>query len=230
MLVSQKVSMCCIANSVFNRCHTSSDANSLKLWVTSDARPSKSCFLLPSWTGTRNKQKKHLFDSWYQCQVQTQKELNMGEFPMKLIGTQAEDLYVIPWCITFTNAPSYPLSLKVLHFHFAPCLRNGPRSSEVIHGFLQAPQIRKIHRSSKCSKSSDNNLSMKPVLLQFPFWWLQPAKQEKKDKSAHVPATSGTGVAFSNRCESCIRSLARFSRVAGCKAMLDERNSYLPVW
>ena len=80
------------------------------------------------------------------------------------------------------------------------------------------------------SKSSDNNLSMKPVLLQFPFWWLQPAKQKKHDKSAHVTATSGTGVALSNRCESCIRSLARLSRVAGCKAMLDERNSYLPVW
>ena len=104
----------------------------------------------------------------------------------------------------------YPLGLRVLHLHFAPCLTN----FKVIQ-VCKTPKIRKLHRASKFSKSF-NNLSMELVLLQFLFVWLQPAKLKKKtnEKSAHLPARSGTGVASSNRFERFIWSLAPFARKA----------------
>ena len=149
---------------------------------------------------------------------------------MKMIGLKQKTSMELPWCITFTNAPSYPLSLKVLHLHFAPCLTE---RTKVIGGhpwFLQAPKTGKIHIDLPIFEEFREWSEYGTSSSSVSFLVASTCETKKHDKSAHVTATSGTGVAFSNRCESCIRSLARFSRVASCKAMLDERNSYLPVW
>ena len=142
--------MCCIANSTFNTwCHTSSHANSLKLGVTSDAlwdHLKVVSFPLERVHAT-NKSNKIQIYLILGTSVKYKLRKNMG-FLLKIIGTQVNRPPCAPW---FTNAPSHPLGLKVLHLHFAPGLTNVIESSMVFTSTEITKNFERfidLHRSS----------------------------------------------------------------------------------